>query len=195
VPHDLTTARLARYTTARIAPAVRYMRKHRIDPDAAEAAVGGCYVCPIIPGPDRSFDIDEDGEESVVVEALAEGGETVLDLVAWSPGMPDKWWTFCRGAPALGMAAGVNPATFFAGAPLQIYRTPLELLQAACLGVVLLDMVWGTRWLLDIADIATSIAPRDDSHAAELETARQDLIHRQALVLPLGMSARRDQAA
>ena len=83
------------------------------------------------------------------------------------------------------MNVAVQPGTYTFGLPLQIYRTPLEWLQAQCDGIVLLKFEAGLRWLLDIDGIAEMLALRDDAHAAEIAAARRVMVQRQHLVVPV----------
>ena len=173
---------------ARLLPGARYLRETGIDYATAEVACGGVFICPVVAVPPRSFKIVEDGSEAVVVEALAEDGVTILDLVTWRPSQPDRWRTLLGVAPALGMAAAVNAGTYFDDLPLQLFRTPLEWLQARCDGAVLLDPEDGARWLLSLNGIATTLAPRTDEHAAEIEAARLSLVTQQRFVVPVARS-------
>ena len=181
--------RAALVDLARLISGMQYLRETGIDYATAEVACGGVFVAPVLAVPPNSFTISEEGSEGVVVEALAEDGVTVLDLVTWRPSSPHRWRTLLGAAPALGMATAVNPATYFGGLPLQLYRTPLEWLQARCDGAVLLDLKRGARWLLDVDNIAQTLALRDDAHAAEIQATRIALITRQRLVVPVASSA------
>ena len=192
---DLLLARLARVESARLGPDVAYMRAHAIDFDAAWAGCGGVAVCLIQPRRDCRFDFVDDGLEAVVIEALGEDAEKVEDLIAWLPGEPDKWRSWAGIARALGTAAAVNPASYAFGDPLRIYRTPLGWLQAGCCGLVPLDMRWTARFLASIAGIASTLAPEDDEHAAEIAAARYALADQQRLVVPVAYPSVQERTA
>ncbi len=185
--HDLFNARAALVEYARLLPGDRYLRGPGTDFATAEVACGGVFICPVVAVPPRSFMIDEEGGEGVIVEALDEGGRCI-DLVTWRPSQPDRWRCLLGVAPALGMAAALNPGTYMAGLPLQLYRSPEEWLRASCDGAVLLDPARGARWLLSLDGIAGTLAPRDDAHAAEIDAARLALVTRQRLLVPIARS-------
>ena len=183
----LREERAALVDLARLQAGARYIREAGIDFNVAQVACGGCFIAPVVAVPPRSFTIDESGGDGVVVEALAEDGQCI-DLVTWRPSQPERWRTLLGVAPALGMAAAVNPGSYFDGLPLQIFRSPEEWLQASCDGAALLDPERGARWLLSLDGIAGTLAPRDDAHAAEIEAARLALATRQRLVVPVAPS-------
>ena len=168
---DLLRARADRIATAR--PSYEYLRANRIDFDTVEPVTGGPFLHRVRAVPPASFAFDPAGAEAVVIEAQDEGGD-VLDLISWRPERPDRWRSMFGTAPALGMAAATATATYLDGLPLQIYRIPLEWLQAAGDGAVLLDPLLGAKWLAWLADLgfAQQIAPRDARHAGEVEAAR-----------------------
>ena len=187
---DLLRARADRIATAR--PSFVYLRDHGIDFEMVEPVTGGPYLNLVRPVGPTSFEFDASGREAVVVEAHDEAGD-VLDLVAWMPERPDRWRAMFGTAPALGMGAATSTMTYIDGLPLQIYRTPLEWLQAAGDGAVLLDPVLGARWLAWLAELgfAQQIAPRDARHAGQVEAAR--VAYTRALQ-PMVLSARRRAA-
>lgn len=168
---DLLRARADRLATAR--PSYAYLREHGIDFDAVEPMTGGPCLHLVKPVPPLSFDFNPKGSEAIVVEAQDEVGD-VIDLVAWTPERPDRWRRLFGTAAALGMAAATSTVTYIEGLPLQLYRTPLEWLQASCDGAVLLDQVEGARWLAWLADLgfASAVAARDERHANEIDAAR-----------------------
>ena len=168
---DLLRARADRIATAR--PSFVYLRANGIDFETVEPVTGGPYLNLVRPVGPTSFDFDAGGREALVVEAQDEDG-AVLDLVAWLPDKPERWRCLFGTAPALGMGAATATATYVEGLPLQLYRTPLEWLQAAGDGAVLLDPVLGARWLAWLVELgfAQRIAPRDARHAGQVEAAR-----------------------
>ena len=188
---DLPEAALLRLETARLGPDVAYARAHDIDLRAAEACAGLLTVNGIRPRPDGTFDFDEDGIEGAVIEALGEDAESIHDLVAWPLDAPHRWRCWGGTAGGLGTAAAVNAATYFDGAPLRVFRSPLRWLQAGGVGFVPLDRRWAMRFLLETSPMADVLAAEDDAHAAELVAARHALVDEQHIVVPavLGRAA------
>jgi hypothetical protein len=62
-----------------------------------------------------------------------------VDLVAWTRDRPDRALLCLAAGVALGVDQIQNPASYFAGKPLQIHRTPLAWLRAGCQGIVVLS--------------------------------------------------------
>ena len=178
-PLDLLRARLDLIEHAR--PSVDYCRTSRIDWTLTQPYCGGVYIAPAqfdLPW----FDIVEDGEEVAVVETLAEDGVTVVDLVAWPIDDPTRFATAIGAAAVLGENVASNPVTYFAGAPLRLFRSPLTWLQAGCDGAVILDQARGARWLLELP--SSRIAAEDDEHADQLMAAKTALFNGQDFVVP-----------
>ena len=178
---DLLLARAELLNLAQ--PSVDYCRGQGIDWIATAPACGGLFMAPIRLTPGRRFEFDPDGILAAVCEAIGEDATSILDLVAWSTTKPHRFRTAFGAAPALGMAAACNPATYFGDRPLRLFRTPLAWLQAACDGAVLLDPERGARWLLDIP--TSKLAAEDDDHAAEIVRLRQALLDEQSIVVPV----------
>lgn len=179
-------ARFQRIELAR--PSWRYLRDVGVDFGATEHACGGAFMAHVVATAPMSFDFDPSGGEAIVIEALDESNRCV-DLVSWRPSAPHRWRRMFGTAPALGMAAAANPTTYIEGLPLQLFRTPLEWLQSACDGAVLLDRRQGARWLLDLDGFVDALAPRDDAHAAEIQADRLAIVQRQCLVVPVSAPA------
>ncbi len=162
-------------------PSLAYCRANLIDWNATQPHCGGLYIVPARFDPPW-FDMIDDGEEAAVAEALAEDAVTVVDLVAWPVGNPGRFATAIGAAAVLGENVASNPTTYFGGAPLRLFRTPLTWLQAVCDGACILDHVCGARWLLEVP--TRRIAAEDDAHADELIKARTALFGRQDFVVP-----------
>lgn len=176
---DLLQARSDFVAMAR--PSIAYVRQHRLDWSIMEATCGGVFLAPI--RPDRHwFDFDPDGVEAVVIEARGADSVEVVDLVAWLPANPGRWWTVLGAATVLGEAFAASPTSGFGGAPLRLHRTPLAWLQAGCDGAVILDPNRGGRWLMDLDHAA--IAAEDADHAAEIDAMRLATAQRQPIVIP-----------
>jgi hypothetical protein len=85
----------------------------------------------------RFFIPDPDGEQALVFRAIDR--DQVIDLIAWSP-HSDKIGLFLGLAFCLGDQDQLyNPASWFAGGGLNIYRSPLEWLRANHRGIVIVD--------------------------------------------------------
>lgn len=147
-------------------PSGDYCRANGIDFRASIPACGGLFVSGV-QSDGRRFEPCPDGTLAAWCECYAEDAETVLDVVAWSLDQPDRFLTLTGAAPALGMAAAANPATYALGFPLRLHRTPLAWLQAGCDGAVILDQAAGGRWLRDLEP--PRLAAEDAAHARDLD--------------------------
>ena len=179
---DLLSARAAFVSLAR--QSVSLCRRLALDWSEIEAHAGGVFMAPVhLQG--SWFSFDPDGIEATVVEVRGPDAVTVLDLLAWVPAVPDRWFVAVGGAPALGMACAANAATYATRLPLQLHRTPQEWLMDRCFGAVLLDIDAGVEWLVDLP-LADTIAVRDDAHARQVDMARRrlGLSRHQRLVVP-----------
>jgi hypothetical protein len=136
--------------------------------------------------PDRRFEFYDDGIPVAVCEVLGDDAETVIDLVAWPVAFPDKF------ASALGMASGLgtdqakNPATFFAGQPLLIHRTPLQWIKSGCRGAVILNRLTAPIWL---GAALGPIAGEDLEHARELARLLHPHVSPRRIMAPLPEAA------
>jgi hypothetical protein len=82
---------------------------------------------------------DPHAARAVVHVVHGDDAETPVDLVAWERGRPDRVLRCLATGIALGACQIQNPASYFAGKPLQIHRTPLAWLRAGCQGIVVLS--------------------------------------------------------
>lgn len=154
-------------------PSADYCRTNGIEYAATVPACGGVHLAEVQPD-GRTFEAREGGIMAAWVEAMAEDAEQVLDVVAWPVDQPAHWWTLSGFAPALGMAASVNAASYALGGALRLHRTPLAWLQAGCEGACIVDPVAGPRWLLDVEP--PRIAVEDEAHAAEVDAMRRSAL-------------------
>ena len=179
---DLVVARAALVTHAR--PSVSYCKALGLDWAEAEAAAGGVYMAPIRTSGDF-FAFDPQGDEAAVIEVRAADAWTVLDLVAWYPATPKRWFVAVGGAPALGLSSASNRSTYSAGLPLPILPTPEQWLVAACFGAVLLNLEGGVEWL-DTVRLTDTVAVESDARAREIDTMRRRLRlpYRHRLMVP-----------
>ena len=91
----------------------------------------------------HAFDFAAPGTVGAVraVVHVVHGDDAVapVDLIAWTRDRPDRVLRCLRAAVALGVDRIANPASYFAGRPLKVYRSPLGWLRAGCRGIVILD--------------------------------------------------------
>lgn len=113
-----------------------------------EGICGAFGVAPIEPHSFR-FDFSESGREAVAI-GLRGIGDDLVDLVAWFPDTPGKWW-LRFGLVVFAGEEAVARASFFRK-PLRLYETPLDWLRAGCLGAAVLDSLADIR--LDLENVA-----------------------------------------
>lgn len=130
---------------------------------AGSLTLARCAFSP----PPRRFHFDPAGELAVVVEALEiERGERwLVDFVAWPVDQPSEFATAAGRADLLGADQVGNPASFFAGRPLFVHRTPMSWLRARCHGLVVLDQ---RRAGARLAAARGNLLAEDLAHAREL---------------------------
>jgi hypothetical protein len=118
----------------------------------------------------RRFDFIEPGEReaepAAVIEALGDDAKTVVDLVAWPIEAPGRFASLFGDVAMLGADRVDSPASYFGGAHLQLYRTPLAWLQAGCSGAVIVDP-FGAEIVLGRA--LGPVAGEDVDHAREIQ--------------------------
>ena len=111
---------------------------------------------------------EADAEPAAVIECLGDDGATIIDLCAWPLADPTRFAIMFGTAFALGIERVDNPATYFAGQHLQLYRTPLRWLQAGCDGAVILDQASAHLWL---SRALGNVAGEDREHAEAIRPA------------------------
>ena len=127
------------------------------------------------------FDFIEHGEPVAVIQVLNTSAQDVIDLVAWKISDPEIFGTACGIAAVLGRDQIDNPATYHAGQPLMIHRTPLEWLQAKCRGAVFLNDRTAPRHL---ADAPGPIAGNDVEHARQIAKLLHGIVPRRNILAP-----------
>ena len=109
---------------------------------------------------------DREAEPAAVIEALGVDAATCIDLVAWPMHAPERFASLFGDALLLGIDRVGNPASYFGGDPLQLFKTPLAWLQAGCRGAVILDP-YGAPLVLRGA--LGRIAGEDIPHARQIQ--------------------------
>ena len=164
----LIAARETFYERSRATPEfLHYVRRHGLELGRISGFAGATGILAIVDCGNGRFDWEAPGEltPGFICEALAEDGETVIDLVAWPLDRPATVLTMFGRAPLLGLWEAMNPATYFGGKALQMHRTPLEWLQAGCRGAAVVRPEAAARLLFDLDG---AIAGRDERHRRQL---------------------------
>ena len=107
------------------------------------------------------FDFDPLGIEAVVFEAIGEDGETPIDLVAWPIDCPGRVLTMFGRCGLIGAFCAFNPATYYAGSVLPVYRSPVELFRSGSGGAAI-----AVRQLIDLPG---RVVAQDLRHGIELQ--------------------------
>ena len=162
-------------------PSVEYCRRTGIDFSSTAAACGGVYLVQARQM-GRFFRPDDSGELMAWVDVLAEDAETPIDTIAWALDAPETVLVLTGAAPAIGLNAAVNPASYALDRVLRLHRLPLDWLRSGCDGACIIDRAAGGRWLLDLPP--GRWAAEDTAHASELLASMQRLIDRSRFVVP-----------
>lgn len=116
-------------------------------------------------GNDR-FDFDPLGIKAVVFEAIGEDGETPIDLVAWPIDFPWQVLTMFGRCGLIGAFYAFNPATYYAGSVMPIYRSPVELFRSGSGGAAIAVPQIAARQLIDLPG---PVVAQDLRHGIELQ--------------------------
>jgi hypothetical protein len=121
----------------------RWLESKGVDVPHALNLAGPIVEHDIVVFPGAMFDFaaagSADSVRAIVHLAVGEDAETPIDLVAWTRERPDRILRCLGVAQAIGIDQLFNPASYFAGRPLRVYRSALAWLAAGCDGVVPLD--------------------------------------------------------
>jgi hypothetical protein len=151
-----------------------YVRNSAIDIETVARFAGLLAVTHCIFYGRRRFDFadpaEREAEAAAVVEALGDDGATVIDLVAWPLEAPGRFASLFGNVLMLGAARVADPATYFDGQHLQLYKNPLRWLQAGCGGAVIVDPL-GAR--LKLRGATGPIAGEDLDHAKAIQKLTQ----------------------
>jgi hypothetical protein len=121
----------------------RWLRAQGVDVGRALNVAGPIIEHDVAIFDKDAFDFAAPGDphavRAVVHVVHSDDAVAPVDLAAWTRAHPDRV-LLCLGAGvALGVDQIQNPASYFAGKPLQIHRTPLAWLRASCAGIVVLS--------------------------------------------------------
>lgn len=156
------------------AAAVAYVQDNGALPGVFPGAFGSYTVANITDCGSGRFDFAREGEglPAFLLEAFDADGETPADVVGWVVDRPDRVLSMFARLAFLGESQAVNPASYFAGLPLDVHRTPLEWMQNGCRGVAVVVPHLAAMTLLH----APAVAGRDDIHTAQLATLARTAI-------------------
>jgi len=147
-----------------------YVRNNQIDIPTVCRFAGVVAVTHCVFYDHRRFDFadpaEREAEPAAAIVAMGDDGATMIDLVAWPIEAPGRFGSLFGDVAALGADRVGNPASYFAGQHLQIYKTPLRWLQGGCSGAVVIDP-HGARIVLRRA--VGPIAGEDIHHARALQ--------------------------
>jgi hypothetical protein len=147
-----------------------YVRNSAIDIETVARFAGLIAVTHCIFYDRRRFDFadpaEREAEAAAVIEALGDDGASVIDLVAWPLEAPGRFASMFGNILMLGAARVTDPATYFDGQHLQLYKNPLRWLKAGCAGAVIIDP-HGARLVLRRA--TGPIAGEDLEHAKAIQ--------------------------
>ena len=135
------------------------LQRHGVTDPAARAICGRARIVRM----GRFFEFHPDGEWAVIVPVI--DVDELVDLIAFDPSKPEKWWYRVGGEHLLdGDALGDQ----LLGKPLHIFKTPLSWLIGGCGGVVVFDI---ERAFFDLRTAPNGIIGEDDIHTEELRRA------------------------
>lgn len=170
------------YARAHPTAALRqYLNENHLDIDTVTRTVGAFGLLPIRTcGSNFDFGHDDD-PLGFICEVLADDGVTVDDLVAWPLASPANFKILLGRGVILGLEHATNPASYHFGKPLEMFRTPIGLLQAGGKGAVVLDRARAGRFLIDLPG---AVAGEDVDHARELLQMAEAVVDRSRFVAP-----------
>jgi hypothetical protein len=126
-------------------PALDFRASHEslaIDETTIRARCGLIWTQRLQFFPGRRFDLVDDegeGEPAVFIECFGADAWTRVDCCAWPVGRPADFALAFGFADLLGVDQIRNPASYFGGRPLPIFRTPETWLRAGGEGCVILN--------------------------------------------------------
>ena len=108
----------------------------------------------------RFFEFHPDGEWAVIVPVI--DVDELVDLLAFNPREPEKWW-FRDGAERLLNGGALGDQLM--DNHLRVFRTPLEWLKGGCAGVVIFNL---NHAFIDLVTAPYGVIGDDDEHTEEL---------------------------
>ena len=139
------------------------LQRHGVTDPAARAICGRAHIVRV---GGRFFEFHPDGEPYIIVAVI--DVDELVDLLAFDPSKPEKWWYRQGGERLLdGDALGDQ----LLGKPLHIFRSPLSWLKGRCAGVVIFDI---ERAFFDLRTAPNGIIGEDDTHTEELRRMMTD---------------------
>jgi hypothetical protein len=173
----------------------RWLESNGVDVSHVLNVAGPIVEHDIVIFPEAMFDFAEpssaDSVRAVVHVVVGEDAETPIDLVAWTREQPDRIFRCLGAAAAIGIDQLVNPASYFAGRPLHVYRSALGWLAAGCDGVVPLDCA-AVRNHLDFLPFELNdcrLAVESLTHGRALRVALAPLPARVRILVPRAEAA------
>jgi hypothetical protein len=140
---EMLTARLQFLTQADVnVEADRWLRHQGVDVAAAVKLAGPIIESNIctLPGALFSFAGNRPDFFQAFVHVVHDrDAETEVDLIAWTRDRPQRVFRYFAFADCLASDQVENPTTYFAGAGLLLYESPLNWLRCGCRGAVVFD--------------------------------------------------------
>jgi hypothetical protein len=142
--------------------------------------------------PNTMFDFVEprnpDAIRAVVHVVFDDDAKTPIDLVAWTRKKPCEIFRCLGFAAAIGIDRLFNPASYFAGRPLLVHRSPLAWLAAGCVGMVPIDH-GALRERMEWLQCDCRLAAENLAHGRALREALAPLSHRVRILVPRAEAA------
>jgi len=117
------------------------------------------------------YEPDPDGKEVFLIGVSEHPDELIIDIVAFQPSKPNKWWLRLGNAVVLGLHDA--RLALFEEKPVFVHATPLDWLRNDCRGCVVLD------WKADLLSYLPGdrILATDHATTGRLEQAFRRHIH------------------
>lgn len=191
-PHSLSiaSARLAQRVIPFFNETLAYKKANRIATNhgASPTATDSIQImsfADIVDCGNQRFDFGRPGENSIpgiVLEAHGGDGETIIDLIAWLEDQPEHVMTMFGRCGFLGAFSVTNPASYYMGGALPVFRTPLEFMQAGFIGAVPIVPSAAAQMMFNMPE--ARFQAQDLEHAEELERLRHGIMPKDQIVVP-----------
>lgn len=150
--------------------ALRHPACTRTITDELQVPVYACGACGLVGAsaiePDGQFFTPADEGPLAVIMPVFDGmaiSDNIVDLTAWYPREPGKWWA--RTGIAWGLGEQFAEPPFWDDDPIKVFRTPMSWLAASGQGICLLERENAWEHLGPIPKIAAE----DKAHGLELQ--------------------------